>query len=465
MQQKQDAAAKLRKENRDEDTRRRRQLREGKLRVQRQTRERLLRERDANSGQFPQSCISDPRKCFGARVKDEDVVENYYRIREAYGANEIHASQYEGLMKKFCGRITEDKCFTTHTREDGTTEKFPSFQGGVSESIENACRSSWHPVKWKLKDFYDVLEVDKKSSDKTIKEQYRKLVLERHPDKRGSGDTADISEAWHVLQQRKKYDDLVDRFHDCAEPRFPESKKCFAREAKPGDKSFVVVDESFPGETIVRVRAFRKGEEDEETVAKGYAEKVWAKRLELETMSVSAQNEARRKRAVAYEKAVSDEEKRIILQQRRDATEEEIKKFKRALDGHDQGEMTEQDFEEFIFQAMKKHFCHGDHCDRHLQASRKRLERDFKLNKDEDRATLTLQELFDGAEEPPVVQDGLFMLKVKASACAELEEGKAYKKLNLQKFKYPPELDHESFMVQECGNYGFKAVDSGVTHR
>ncbi|MEW6622084.1 MAG: J domain-containing protein [Bacillota bacterium] len=66
------------------------------------------------------------------------------------------------------------------------------------------------------KDYYKTLGVDKKASAKEIKNAYRKLVKEYHPDKR-SGDKAaeakfkEIAEAYEVLgdeEKRKKYDEL-----------------------------------------------------------------------------------------------------------------------------------------------------------------------------------------------------------------------------------------------------------------
>ena len=68
----------------------------------------------------------------------------------------------------------------------------------------------------KFKDYYNILGVDKKASEKEIKKAYRKLATQYHPDKT-KGDSAseekfkEISEAYQVLgntEKRKQYDEL-----------------------------------------------------------------------------------------------------------------------------------------------------------------------------------------------------------------------------------------------------------------
>src|SRR3954470_21894756 len=66
------------------------------------------------------------------------------------------------------------------------------------------------------KDYYKILEVDKKASQEEIKKSYRKLAMKWHPDKNKDSKAAEekfklISEANEVLsdpEKRKKYDEL-----------------------------------------------------------------------------------------------------------------------------------------------------------------------------------------------------------------------------------------------------------------
>ncbi len=61
-----------------------------------------------------------------------------------------------------------------------------------------------------MKDYYKVLGVDKKATQKEIKKAYRKMAMKWHPDKnRGNikiaeGKFKDISEAYQVLSDVKK---------------------------------------------------------------------------------------------------------------------------------------------------------------------------------------------------------------------------------------------------------------------
>ena len=67
-----------------------------------------------------------------------------------------------------------------------------------------------------FKDYYKILEVDKKASADDIKKTYRKLAKKYHPDKNPNDSTAEakfkeVSEAYEVLkdpEKRKKYDTL-----------------------------------------------------------------------------------------------------------------------------------------------------------------------------------------------------------------------------------------------------------------
>jgi molecular chaperone DnaJ len=65
------------------------------------------------------------------------------------------------------------------------------------------------------RDYYEVLRVDKKSSEAEIKDAYRKLAMEFHPDRNKASDAEEkfkeISEAYAVLsdpQKRQQYDSL-----------------------------------------------------------------------------------------------------------------------------------------------------------------------------------------------------------------------------------------------------------------
>ncbi|MCW4025390.1 MAG: molecular chaperone DnaJ [Candidatus Bathyarchaeota archaeon] len=65
------------------------------------------------------------------------------------------------------------------------------------------------------KDYYEVLGVEKKASDSEIKDAYRKLAMQYHPDRNKSADAEEkfkeISEAYAVLsdpQKRQQYDQL-----------------------------------------------------------------------------------------------------------------------------------------------------------------------------------------------------------------------------------------------------------------
>ena len=81
------------------------------------------------------------------------------------------------------------------------------------------------------KDYYDVLGVDREASQQVIKEAYRKLAFQYHPD-RNKGDPAatqkmkDINEAYAVLSdpsKRKEYDLLRSQYGSFAYDRFRQS--------------------------------------------------------------------------------------------------------------------------------------------------------------------------------------------------------------------------------------------------
>ena len=81
------------------------------------------------------------------------------------------------------------------------------------------------------KDYYDVLGVGRKASQQAIKEAYRKLAFQYHPDK-NKGDPAatqkmkDINEAYAVLSdpsKRKEYDLLRSQYGSFAYDRFRQS--------------------------------------------------------------------------------------------------------------------------------------------------------------------------------------------------------------------------------------------------
>src|SRR3954463_2732592 len=67
-----------------------------------------------------------------------------------------------------------------------------------------------------FKDYYATLGVNKSSTDKEIKQAYRKLARKHHPDvnpgdKNAEGKFKEINEAYEVLgdpDKRKKYDEL-----------------------------------------------------------------------------------------------------------------------------------------------------------------------------------------------------------------------------------------------------------------
>jgi curved DNA-binding protein len=81
------------------------------------------------------------------------------------------------------------------------------------------------------KDYYDILGVDRNASQQTIKEAYRRLAFQYHPD-RNKGDAAatekmkDINEAYAVLSdvsKRREYDLLRSRYGSFAYDRFRKS--------------------------------------------------------------------------------------------------------------------------------------------------------------------------------------------------------------------------------------------------
>ena len=61
-----------------------------------------------------------------------------------------------------------------------------------------------------MKDYYKILDIDKKADKTTIKEAYKKLALKYHPDKNKENKEAaeekfkEISEAYEVLSDEKK---------------------------------------------------------------------------------------------------------------------------------------------------------------------------------------------------------------------------------------------------------------------
>lgn len=81
------------------------------------------------------------------------------------------------------------------------------------------------------KDYYDILDIDRDASQQTIKEAYRKLAFQYHPD-RNKGDPAatdkmkDLNEAYAVLSdvsKRKEYDLLRSQYGSFAYERFKQS--------------------------------------------------------------------------------------------------------------------------------------------------------------------------------------------------------------------------------------------------
>lgn len=63
-----------------------------------------------------------------------------------------------------------------------------------------------------IKDYYNILGINRDSDNKEIKKKYRELCLKYHPDKNNNIDDdkiKDINEAYHILydkKERKKYD-------------------------------------------------------------------------------------------------------------------------------------------------------------------------------------------------------------------------------------------------------------------
>ena len=91
------------------------------------------------------------------------------------------------------------------------------------------------------KDFYQILEVDKKASAEDLKKAYRKLAMQYHPDKNPNNKEAEhkfkeISEAYDVLkddQKRAAYDrfghgafENATRFGNAICTSFETSQKC-----------------------------------------------------------------------------------------------------------------------------------------------------------------------------------------------------------------------------------------------
>jgi len=80
------------------------------------------------------------------------------------------------------------------------------------------------------KDYYEVLEIDGQATDRQIKEAYRRLAFQYHPD-RNSGDPGavermkGINEAYAVLSdpaKRQRYDSLRQSYGNSAYDRFRE---------------------------------------------------------------------------------------------------------------------------------------------------------------------------------------------------------------------------------------------------
>src|SRR5258708_29355558 len=94
-----------------------------------------------------------------------------------------------------------------------------------------------------FKDYYSTLGVAKTSTEKEIKQAYRKLARKHHPDV-NPGDKAaetrfkEINEAYEVLgdpAKRKKYDELGANWRAGADFRTPPGWESFARgQTRPG---------------------------------------------------------------------------------------------------------------------------------------------------------------------------------------------------------------------------------------
>ena len=80
------------------------------------------------------------------------------------------------------------------------------------------------------KDYYQILNLDKTSSEEDIKKSYKKLALQYHPDKNPGNDEAcekfkEVSEAYSILsnkEKRNEYDMMgsVDESFDGEDPFF-----------------------------------------------------------------------------------------------------------------------------------------------------------------------------------------------------------------------------------------------------
>src|SRR3989339_584555 len=80
------------------------------------------------------------------------------------------------------------------------------------------------------KDYYTILGVEKDGSSKRIKEAYRKLALQYHPDRNpdpsASSKMKDVNEAYAVMsdpRKRKEYDLIREQFGGSAYGRFRQS--------------------------------------------------------------------------------------------------------------------------------------------------------------------------------------------------------------------------------------------------
>jgi DnaJ-class molecular chaperone len=77
-------------------------------------------------------------------------------------------------------------------------------------------------------DYYEILQIDKEASPRKIKEAYRSLAFQHHPDRNGGGTDAleqmkAINEAYAVLsdpEKRKQYDSLRQAYGNSAYSRF-----------------------------------------------------------------------------------------------------------------------------------------------------------------------------------------------------------------------------------------------------